>query len=89
MERTYLISKRLSDLNYQIQITPGKLATVNINKSKRSYDAPKRNKVKKATAPTNKGNTTEEEWDTSDEEPLYLLGKRKFQLLRAWIIQKV
>jgi len=45
---------------------------------KRCHDAPKRKKARKTTAPTIKENTTEEEWDTSDEEPLYLLGKRKF-----------
>ena len=73
----YLITKRLSDLNYQIQITPGKLAIVNINRLKRCHDAPKRKKAKKATAPTIKENTTEEEWDSSDEEPLFLLGKCK------------
>jgi len=73
----YLITKRLSDLNYQIQITPGKLAIVNVNRLKRCHDAPKRKKAKKTTAPPIKENTTDEEWDTSDEEPLYLLGKRK------------
>jgi len=73
----YLITKRLSDLNYQIQITPGKFAIVNINRLKRCHDAPKRKKTKKTTVPTIKENTTEEEWDTSDEKHFYLLGNRK------------
>jgi len=42
----YLVTKRLSDLNYQTQITPGKLAIVNVNRLKRCHDAPKRKKSK-------------------------------------------
>jgi len=48
----YLVTKRLSDLNYQIQITPGKLAIVNVNRFRKCPDAPKRKKAKKTTAPT-------------------------------------
>jgi len=33
----YLITKRLSDLNYQFQIKPCKLAIMNINRLKRCY----------------------------------------------------
>jgi hypothetical protein len=73
----YLITKRLSDLNYQIEIKPGKLAIVNINRLKRCYDVPKRKKVKNATAPTIEENMSNEEWNSSDEEPLHLLGKSK------------
>jgi hypothetical protein len=73
----YLITKRLSDLNYQIQIKPGMLAIVNINRLKRCYDAPKQKKAKKATVPTIEKKMSDEEWDSSDEEPLHLLEKHK------------
>jgi hypothetical protein len=48
----YLITKRLSDLNYQIQIKPGKHVTVNVNRLKRCYDPPKRRKDRQGTVPT-------------------------------------
>jgi hypothetical protein len=51
---------------------------VNINRLKRCYVAPKPRKAIKATvSPTVEENTTDEEWNSSDEEPLHLLGKRR------------
>ena len=50
---------------------------MNINRLKRCYVAPKQKRAKKASVPTIEENTADEEWDSSDEEPLHLLGKRK------------
>ena len=43
----YLITKRFSDLNYQIQIKPGKLVIVNINRLKRCYMLLSKRKLRK------------------------------------------
>jgi hypothetical protein len=50
----FLITKRYSDLNYQIRIKPGKLATANINRLKKCHDPPRKKKDEKRTVPERK-----------------------------------
>jgi hypothetical protein len=76
----YLITKRLADLNYQIQIKPGKCVTVNVNRLKKCYDPPKKRKDRKGSVPTPNNEQSADEWDSSDDEPLHLLGRPKFIL---------
>jgi hypothetical protein len=73
----YLITKRFSDLNYQIQLNPGKHVTVNVNRLKKCH-APPQKKSRKRTAQNPKEEPSADEWDSSDDEPLHLLGRRKF-----------
>jgi hypothetical protein len=73
----YLITKRFSDLNYQIQLKPGKHVTVNFNRLKKCH-APPQKKSRKQTAPNPKEEPSADEWDSSDDKPLRLLGQRKF-----------
>jgi hypothetical protein len=40
----FLITKRYTDLNYQIRIKPGKLATVNIKRLKKCHNHPRKKK---------------------------------------------
>jgi len=72
-----LITRRLSDLNYQIQIKPDKRVVVNINRFKRCHDPPKRKRDKKENVPTPKLVQSDDEWDRSDDEPLNLIGRRR------------
>jgi hypothetical protein len=51
--------------------------TVNVNRLKKCH-APPQKKVRKQTAPTPKEEPSADDWDSSDDEPLYLLGQRKF-----------
>jgi hypothetical protein len=67
----FLITKRYSDLNYRIQIKPGKLATVNINRLKKCHDPPRRKKDGKRTVPFPERKQADSEWDDSDDEPLH------------------
>jgi len=73
----YLITRRLSDLNYQIQIKPGKFVLVNINRLKRRHDPPKRERDKKENVPNPKREQSDNEWHNSDNEPLNLIGRRR------------
>ena len=72
-----MITRRLSDLNYQIQIKPGKCVVVNVNRLKRCHNPPKRKRDKKENVPSPKQNQSDIEWDSSDDEPLILLGRRR------------
>ena len=73
----YFITRQLSDLNYQIQIKPGKRVVVNINRLKRCHDTPERKGDKKENVPTPKREKSDDEWDISDDEPLHLIGRRR------------
>jgi hypothetical protein len=41
----YLVTQRISDRSNQIQIKPGKRVVVNVNRMKKCYSLPTRNKV--------------------------------------------
>jgi hypothetical protein len=71
----YLLTKRFSDLNYQIQLKPGKHVTVNVNRLKKCH-APPQKKNRKLPIP--KEQPSADEWDSSDDEPLQLLEQHKF-----------
>jgi hypothetical protein len=72
----YLITKRFSDLKYQIQIKPGKYSTLNVNRMKKCHKFPGKVKdVKTKTLVTPEKEFSEDDWSDSDDEPLYLLGR--------------
>jgi hypothetical protein len=72
----YLITKRFSDLNYQIQIKPGKYSTVNVNRMKKYHKLPGKVKdVKKKTLVTPEREFSDDDWSDSDDKPLHLLGR--------------
>ena len=71
----YLIAKRFSDLNYQIQIRPGKRVTVNVNRMKRFHDPPRETKPKGKVLVGPQSDHCDGNWSNSDEEPLCLLGR--------------
>ena len=73
----YLITRRLSDLNYQIQMKPGKCVVVNVNRLKRCHNPPRRKRDKKENVTNPKREQSADEWDSSDGEPLNLLGQRR------------
>jgi hypothetical protein len=73
----YLITKRLSDLNYQIQLKPGRCVTVNVNRMKKCYTPPRGKRTKKETVPTAETKQLDDDWSDSDDEPLSLLGRPK------------
>jgi hypothetical protein len=73
----YLITKRFSNLNYQIQIGPGKHVTVNVNRLKRCHNPPVKGTSKKiVTSP--KTRLTDDDWGDTDDEPLSNLCRPKF-----------
>jgi hypothetical protein len=70
----YLITKRFSDLNYQIQIKTGKYSTVNVNRMKKCHKLPGKAKdVKKKILVTPEREFSDDDWSDSDDEPLHLL----------------
>jgi hypothetical protein len=71
----YLIMKRFSDLNYQIQIKPGKHITVNVNRLKRCHGPPRETKPREEVLVDFENECSDEDWSDSDEEPLCLLGR--------------
>jgi hypothetical protein len=73
----FLIIQRYSDLNYQIRIKPGKIATVNITRLKKCHDPSRSKKDGKRTVPFPERKQTVSEWDNSDDEPLHLLVRPK------------
>jgi hypothetical protein len=76
-KRPYLITKRFSNLNYQIQTKPGKYVTVNVNRMEVCYDPPGRRKTRKGTVPAKKTKQTDDDCSESDDEPLCILGRPK------------
>jgi hypothetical protein len=73
----YLITKRVSYLNYQIQIGLGKHVTVNVNRLKRCHNPPVKGTSKK-TVPSPKTRISDDEWSDSNDEPLATLRRSKF-----------
>jgi len=73
----YLITRRLSDLIYQIQIKPRKCVVVNVKRLKRCHNPPRRKRDKKENVSNPKRDQSDSEWDSSDDEPLNLLGQRR------------
>jgi hypothetical protein len=73
----YLITKRLSDLNYQIQLKPGKCVTVNVNRMKKCYTPPRGKRTMKKTVLIAETKQLDDDWSDSDNEPLSLLGRLK------------
>ena len=51
---------------------------VNVNRLKKCHNPPKRKRDKKENVPTPKQDQTDSEWDSSDDEPLISLGRRRF-----------
>jgi hypothetical protein len=72
----YLVTKRFSDLNYQILVKPGKYMTVNVNRMKKCYKLPGRASRKKGEI-TPVRESLDDDWNDSDNEPLHLLGRPK------------
>jgi hypothetical protein len=71
-----LITKRFSDLYYQIQIKPGKYTTVNVNRTKKCHKLPgKLKEVKEKTVVTPEREFLDDDWTDGDNEPLHLLGR--------------
>jgi hypothetical protein len=71
----YFITRRFSDLNYQVQIKPGKYMTVNVNRMKKCHRLPDKVKDVKRKASVNpEKKFSVDDWSESDE-PLYLLGR--------------
>jgi hypothetical protein len=70
----YLIVKRFSDLNYQIQIVPGKYMTVNVNRLKRCHNPPVKGTSKKIV-PSPKTRLADDDWSDTDDETLSNLGR--------------
>jgi hypothetical protein len=50
---------------------------VNINRSKGCHNHPGRKRDKKEKVPTPKQEQSDDEWDSSDDEPLNLIGRRR------------
>jgi hypothetical protein len=73
----FRITKRYSDLNYQIQLKPGKLVTVNINRLKKCNNPPRERKARKETVSIPMKKQVDDEWNESDDEPLKLLARPK------------
>ena len=74
----YLITRRFSDLNYQIQLKPGKFTTVNVNRMKKCHRLPGKVKdIKKKASVTPERDFSDDDWNDSDNEPLHLLGRPK------------
>ena len=71
----YLITKQFSDLNYQIQIKPGKLVTVNVTRMKWCHDPPRETKPKGKVLVDPQNEHSGGNCSDSDEEPLCLLGR--------------
>jgi hypothetical protein len=73
---TYLITRRFSGLNYQIQIKPGKYKTVNVNRMKKCHKLPGKVKyIKKKASVTPEREFSDDDWNDSDNDPLHLLGR--------------
>jgi len=72
-----VITRRLSDLNYQIQIKPGKCVVVNVNRLKKCHNPQRRKRDKKENLPNPNREQSDSEWDSSDDEPLNLLEQRR------------
>jgi len=74
----YLITSRFSDLNYQIQIKPGKFTTFNVNRMKRCHRLPGKVKdIKKKASVTPERDFSDDDWNDSDNKPLHSLGRTK------------
>jgi len=50
---------------------------VNVNRLKRCHNPPRRKGEKKKNIPSPKREQTADEWDSSDDEPLNMLGQRR------------
>jgi hypothetical protein len=74
MAGTVFDYKAISDMNYQIQIKPGKYSTVNINRMKKCYKLPGKVKdVKKKTLVT-------PEREFLDDLDKFLLSRTRFKI---------
>jgi hypothetical protein len=65
----FLITKRLSDWNYQIQLKPGKTVVVNVNRMKRCHNPPKKTRSNRDTAVSKRmptGNDQNSETEMTD-----------------------
>jgi hypothetical protein len=76
----FRITKRYSDLIDQIQLEPGKLVTLNINRLKKCNNPPRERKARKGTVSIPEKKQVDDEWNESDNEPLQLLARPKLNI---------
>jgi transposase InsO family protein len=71
----YLVTQRLSDWNYQIQIKPGKVVIVNVNHMKKCHNPPARKKITKSLARDTVARNRKEKSTSVDEETSCVPGR--------------